>query len=70
MAQTSRPVQGSSKGEIDSENRTLAGKHEWYRITARSQGGTDAVVRAAESVYSAIDLTNAGFNPGAGAGGP
>ena len=64
------PGAGQQRGNPDSESRTLAGKHEWYRITARSQGGTDAVVRAADSVYSAIDLTNAGFNPGAGAGGP
>ncbi|HMM68756.1 MAG TPA: PilX N-terminal domain-containing pilus assembly protein [Dokdonella sp.] len=64
------PGAGSGDGNRDGEKKTLAGKHEWYRITARSQGGTDAVVRAAESVYSAIDLTNTGFNPGAGAGGP
>ena len=63
------PGSGQQKGAIDSENKTLAGKHEWYRMTARSQGGTDAVTRATESVYSAIDLTNTGFNPGAGAGG-
>jgi type IV pilus assembly protein PilX len=35
----------------------------FYRITARSQGGTGAVVRVAESVYSSLNLTNAGFNP-------
>ncbi|MCB1598611.1 MAG: pilus assembly protein [Lysobacterales bacterium] len=35
----------------------------FYRITARSQGGTDAVVRIAESYYAAIDLGNTGINP-------
>ncbi len=42
-----------------------AGEHALYRITARSQGGTDAVVRVAESYYSAINLTNQNFNPAA-----
>lgn len=64
------PGAGNTDGQRDGEKRTLAGKHEWYRITARSQGGTDAVVRATESVYSAIDLTNTGFNPGASPGSP
>lgn len=36
-----------------------------YRITARSQGGTDGVIRIAESVYVAINLSNAGYNPDA-----
>jgi type IV pilus assembly protein PilX len=39
------------------------GEHVLYRITARSQGGTDAVVRVAESYYSAMNLTNQNFNP-------
>lgn len=42
-----------------------AGEHALYRITARSQGGTDAVVRVAESYYSAMNLTNQNFNPDA-----
>lgn len=37
---------------------------EFYRVTARSQGGSSAVIRAAESVYSAADLTNSGTNAG------
>lgn len=41
------------------------GEHHIYRITARSQGGTDGVVRVAESYYSAMNLTNTNFNPGA-----
>lgn len=40
-----------------------AGEHALYRITARSQGGTDAVIRVAESYYSAMNLTNQNFNP-------
>jgi len=40
-----------------------AGEHVLYRITARSQGGTDAIVRVAESYYSAMNLTNIGYNP-------
>lgn len=40
------------------------GEHHLYRITARSQGGSDAVVRVAESYYSAMNLTNSNFNPG------
>jgi type IV pilus assembly protein PilX len=41
------------------------GEHHIYRITARSQGGTNAVVRVAESYFSAMNLTNTNFNPGA-----
>jgi type IV pilus assembly protein PilX len=40
-----------------------AGEHASYRITARSQGGTDAVVRVAESYFSTMNLTNIGANP-------
>lgn len=40
------------------------GEHHVYRITARSQGGTDGVVRVTESYYSAMNLTNTNFNPG------
>ncbi len=48
-----------------------AGKQEFYRITSRSQGGSDAVLKIVESVYSAADLTNSGTNAGgSGAGGP
>lgn len=41
------------------------GEHHIYRITARSQGGTNAVVRVAESYFSAMNLTHTNFNPGA-----
>ncbi len=41
------------------------GEHHLYRITARSQGGTNGVIRIAESYYSAMNLTNTNFNPGA-----
>lgn len=56
---------GQQMGVYDPEQTTLAGKHEFYRITARSQGGTGAVLRVVESVYSAVDLSNTGTNPGA-----
>jgi len=46
---------------IDAENRG-AGSRALYRITARSQGGSGAVLRVAESVYVAAPLS-AGFNP-------
>ena len=59
------PGAGQQRGTREPEGTTLAGKHEWYRITSRSQGGSDAVVRVTESVYSALDMTNTGFNPGA-----
>lgn len=59
------PGAGQQRGSREPETRTLAGKHELYRTTARSQGGTDAVIRVAESVYSAIDLSNTGVNPDA-----
>ncbi len=39
------------------------GEQHIYRITARSQGGNDGVVRVTESYYSAMNLTNTGFNP-------
>ena len=59
---------GKQSGVYDPETTTLAGKHEFYRITARSQGGSGAVQRIVESVYSTVDLTNTGTNPGAAAG--
>jgi type IV pilus assembly protein PilX len=45
---------------------------ELYRLTSRSQGGSGAVLKIVESVYSAADLSNTGTNAGtgAGAGGP
>lgn len=50
-------------GGKDPSGPARAGEHVLYRITARSQGGTDAVVRVAESYYSAMNLTNIGSNP-------
>ncbi|HEU4664177.1 MAG TPA: PilX N-terminal domain-containing pilus assembly protein [Dokdonella sp.] len=51
---------GQQRGIIDPENQKSA----WlYRLTARSQGGSGAVVRVAESVYSpGLNLGNAGAN--------
>ena len=56
------PGAGQQLGTRDRELTSMVGRNEWYRITARSTGGSDAVVRVAESVFSAIDLTNTGFN--------
>ncbi len=56
------PGAGQQLGTRDRELTSSVGRHEWYRITARSTGGSDSVVRVAESVFSAIDLTNTGFN--------
>jgi type IV pilus assembly protein PilX len=53
--------QGMAKDGQGKESR--AGEHFLYRITTRSQGGTDGVVRITESVYSANNLTNTGYNP-------
>lgn len=55
------PSLGQQKGVIDQEQQNSA----WfYRITARSQGGSGAVLRVAESVYSpGLNLANAGSNP-------
>ncbi|MGN6519291.1 MAG: pilus assembly PilX family protein [Dokdonella sp.] len=51
---------GQQRGIIDPENQKSA----WlYRLTARSQGGSGAVIRVAESVYSpGLNLGNAGAN--------
>ncbi|MBK8069885.1 MAG: hypothetical protein IPK27_20395 [Rhodanobacteraceae bacterium] len=50
-------------GGEDPSGPARPGEHVLYRITARSQGGTDAVVRVAESYYSAMNLTNINSNP-------
>ena len=58
------PSSGSQTGAIQAaKGSSGAGKLVLYRITARSQGGTDAVVRVAESYYAAIDFSNTGMNP-------
>lgn len=54
---SSSGVQGGARKPIPGR----AGTHVLYRVTARSQGGSDAVVRAAESVFSAADLSNTGI---------
>ncbi|MGE4070096.1 MAG: PilX N-terminal domain-containing pilus assembly protein [Lysobacterales bacterium] len=41
------------------------GESHFYRITGRSQGGTDAVIRVSESYYTALNLSTTGYNPGA-----
>jgi type IV pilus assembly protein PilX len=47
----------------DGSNKT-PGAPTLYRITSRSQGGSGAVIRVAESVYSAgLNIGNAGANP-------
>jgi type IV pilus assembly protein PilX len=48
------PGAGRRGGSNQQErNGVDAGSHEFFRITARSQGGSDAVLRVAESVFSA-----------------
>lgn len=47
------PGQGRRSGSIQQERQGNAGSHEFFRISARSQGGSNAVLRAAESVFSA-----------------
>lgn len=48
------PGAGRRGGSNQQErNGVDAGSHEFFRITARSQGGNDAVMRAVESVFSA-----------------
>ena len=54
------PGSGNQAGAIDSELRSMAGKANFYRITARSQGGSSAAIRVLESVFSSSDLTNTG----------
>ncbi|WP_395682631.1 PilX N-terminal domain-containing pilus assembly protein [Dokdonella sp.] len=49
---------------IDAE-KSGVGSPILYRITSRSQGGSGAVLRVAESVYSAMNLGAAGANPDA-----
>jgi type IV pilus assembly protein PilX len=47
------PGAGRRGGSIQQEKAGVPGSHEFFRITSRSQGGNDTVVRAAESVFSA-----------------
>jgi type IV pilus assembly protein PilX len=57
------PSAGQAGGAVYPETTSLVGKRMFYRITARSTGGNDNVVSIVESVYSAMDLSNTGFNP-------
>lgn len=52
------PGAGQQSGAIDPATQNA---YHFYRITARSQGGTAAVQRVVESVYSASNMTDAGF---------
>jgi len=47
------PGAGRRGGSIQQEKAGVPGSHEFFRITSRSQGGNDTVVRAGESVFSA-----------------
>lgn len=53
---------GSQSGNIDAERLGGPGTAWLYRITSRSQGGSAAVLRVAESVFSSANLTNTGIN--------
>lgn len=53
----------NSGSKLTQKAGAKAGEIAIYRITARSQGGTDAVVRVAESYFSTMNLTNIGSNP-------
>jgi type IV pilus assembly protein PilX len=54
---------GVQAGLIDPERAGGAGTAWLYRITSRSQGGSAAVLRTAESVFSSANLTNTGRDP-------
>lgn len=55
------PGMGRRGGSIQQERAGAAGSKNWYRITARSQGGSDAVLRTVESVFSATTPNT--YNP-------
>lgn len=57
------PSAGQAGGAVYPETTSLVGKRMFYRVTSRSAGGNDNVVSIVESVYSAMDLSNTGFNP-------
>lgn len=65
LGPSGQPPFRSGGGIYAQSTTSRVGEHHLYRITARSQGGTGAVVRVAESYYSAMNLTNTNFNPGA-----
>lgn len=55
------PGYGNQSGAIDPENLTAM---RFYRITARSQGGSAATLSVAESVFSSSNLTDTGIEAG------
>ena len=54
------PGIGQQSGAIDPESQSA---NNLYRITSRSQGGSAAVQRVVESVFSSANLTNTGTEP-------
>lgn len=54
------PGSGRRSGAIQQEKPGQPGSHEWYRITARSEGGNNTVLRVTESVFSALAPAAAG----------
>jgi type IV pilus assembly protein PilX len=56
-------VLGRQSGIYDPERSGPAGTAWLYRVTSRSQGGSPAVIRATESVFSAANLSNTGTEP-------
>ncbi len=54
------PGSGNQTGWIDPDP---ASAYRFYRITARSQGGSAATQRVVESVFSSANLTDTGTNP-------
>lgn len=55
------PSAGRTGGSVDAMLNGLNGVNHLYRLTARSQGGSDSVIRVTESVFSALDFRNSGF---------
>lgn len=54
------PGSGQQAGAIDPESQ---GAYHFYRVTARSQGGSAATQRVVESVFSAANLSDTGTEP-------
>lgn len=54
------PSSGRQSGAIDPQNVTAS---RFYRITARSEGGSGATMRVVESVFSSANLTDTGTEP-------
>lgn len=58
------PSSGRTAGAVYSQLGKGSSANRFYRITGRSNGGSAATARAAESVYSAADFRNVGYTPG------